>query len=216
MTIELWFLFAITVASIIAVPGPSVLLVVSNAIKGGMIGAIATVVGNAVGITLWAVAAASGFAALMSQSPQAGRTLQIVGAGYLVYVGLKMLNSVRKAEGIAIEEPPNQRGRAAHLSACRDGFVCSLGNPSSVVFFSAIFPQFVDPDGNLDVQIFILISTNVMLLFTIYLVYAYASVTIGTVRLGRRLRATQNYLIGFLLLVIGLRIVLRVAWDVVI
>lgn len=135
--------FAVTAFALIVVPGPSVLFVISRGVALGRRVALATVVGNAVGVYLQVVAVAVGLGALIAQSIAAYTVVKLLGAAYLVWLGVQALRtrnavSVADAAGGA-EEPVSLR------VAARQGFLVGVGNPKAIVFFTAVLPQFVDP-----------------------------------------------------------------------
>lgn len=137
--------FAVTAFALIVVPGPSVLFVISRGVALGRRVALATVVGNAVGVYLQVVAVAVGLGALIAQSIAAYTVVKLLGAAYLVWLGVQAVRtrnavSVADAAGGA-EEPVSLR------VAARQGFLVGVGNPKAIVFFTAVLPQFVDPAG---------------------------------------------------------------------
>jgi threonine/homoserine/homoserine lactone efflux protein len=109
---------------------------VRSAATGGQRRALATTVGNSVGVLAWGCFAAMGIAAVVATSAEAFTAVKLVGAVVLVVLGLQSLRGRRA-------DPARRARRGAPL---RDGLVTSLANPKLAVFFVALFPQFV-PDG---------------------------------------------------------------------
>lgn len=137
------FLLAFTVAAvlIIVAPGPSVLFVVSRALAYGRRVAVTTAAGGAAGSFLLAAAVAVGIGAVVEASAVAYLLIKLVGAGYLIYLGVRAIRH-RRAIRTALERPA-----AAPLSDRRtwwEGFVVGVTNPKTAVFFAAVLPQFVD------------------------------------------------------------------------
>ncbi|MFE3758557.1 LysE family translocator [Nocardia tengchongensis] len=127
---------------LIVIPGPSVLFVVGRALAAGRRVALLTVVGNTLGAYVLVVAVALGIGSIVERSVFAFTALKLVGAAYLVFLGVQAVlhrNSLR-AE-LAVEA-------ASHgtLRTLRDGFVVGVANPKTTVFFAAVLPQFVDPE----------------------------------------------------------------------
>ena len=118
-------------------PGAATALVVRSAATGGQRRALATTVGNSVGVLAWGCFAAMGIAAVVATSAEAFTAVKLVGAVVLVVLGLQSLRGHRA--------DPAGRGRVRG-APLRDGLVTSLANPKLAVFFVALFPQFV-PDG---------------------------------------------------------------------
>jgi len=118
-------------------PGPATALVVRNAARGGRRHALHTTVGNSLGVLAWGCFAAAGIAAVVAASAGLFTVMKLVGAAFLVYLGVQSLR------GRA--EPPRPRP-LEQRSALRDGLVTSIANPKLAAFFVALFPQFV-PHG---------------------------------------------------------------------
>jgi threonine/homoserine/homoserine lactone efflux protein len=130
-------------ALLIVAPGPDMVLVARNTLRGGRRGGIATGVGVTLGLLVWTVAASVGLAALLRASEPAFIGLKIVGSLYLVYLGVRSLwDAFRRT---AAGGPGERRGRAARSSwvALREGMISNLGNPKIAVFFTSFLPQFV-------------------------------------------------------------------------
>jgi threonine/homoserine/homoserine lactone efflux protein len=129
--------FAPVAALLTLTPGAATALVVRSAATGGQRRALATTVGNSVGVLAWGCFAAMGIAAVVATSAEAFTAVKLVGAVVLVLLGLQSLRGHREDP----EGPAPARG-----APLRDGIVTSLANPKLAVFFVALFPQFV-PDG---------------------------------------------------------------------
>jgi threonine/homoserine/homoserine lactone efflux protein len=130
-------------ALLIVAPGPDMVLVARNTLRGGRRGGIATGVGVTLGLLAWTVAASVGLAALLRASEPAFIGLKIVGSLYLVYLGVRSLwDAVRGTHAAGRRE---RSGRAARSSwvALREGLISNLGNPKIAVFFTSFLPQFV-------------------------------------------------------------------------
>jgi threonine/homoserine/homoserine lactone efflux protein len=137
---------------IIAIPGPSVMFAISRALVLGRRGAVITVVGNGIGVFVQAVAVSVGLGILIESNDTLMTIIRLAGAGFLIYMGINSLRHRRDGidDGGATNAPQSK-----HL--LRESIVVGLSNPKTIVFFSAIFPQFVDPSrGPIVVQMLIL------------------------------------------------------------
>jgi threonine/homoserine/homoserine lactone efflux protein len=142
---------AFTLATIIfvAIPGPSVLFTIGRALTVGRRAALLTVAGNAVGVYLHVVAVAFGLGAIVERSVVAFTVIKLVGATYLIYLGVQAIRHRRSMSSTMA----GAIGPGRTWKVLRDGFVVGVGNPKSVVYFAAVLPQFVDPAaGNLPLQ----------------------------------------------------------------
>jgi len=145
--------FALTALALIAAPGPSVLFVISRSLVLGRAAGLATVVGNALGAYVQVVAVAFGVGAVVQRSVTVFTALKLIGAVYLIYLGLHAVrhrHSLAGALDTAVEAKTTRR-------VLRDGFVVGVANPKVIIFFTAILPQFVDPRaGHVPVQMLLL------------------------------------------------------------
>ncbi len=139
-----WPLFsAFLIASLVlaVTPGPGVLYIVARSLAQGRRSGLVSVAGVALGNLGNALAAALGLAALFAVSATAFAVVRYAGALYLVYLGVRMLQSARAGISAA---PPTQPAPLGRIF--RDGFVVALLNPKTTVFFAAFLPQFISPD----------------------------------------------------------------------
>lgn len=123
---------------IIAIPGPSVMFAISRALVLGRRGAVLTVVGNGIGVLIQALAVAIGLGVLIQQNDVLMHGIRLAGAAFLVYLGI---NSIRhRKDGLDISAPV-EAPKSRHL--LRESVIVGISNPKTIVFFTAIFPQFV-------------------------------------------------------------------------
>lgn len=135
--------FAALSLALIVVPGPSVMFVVSRAVALGRRAALVTVLGNATGCFVQVLLVAAGLGVLVERSIVVFSAVKLIGAGYLVYLGVKAIIQ-RRALALPVDaSAPSRRRRSVYL----DGFVVGVANPKVIVFFASILPQFVEPDG---------------------------------------------------------------------
>jgi threonine/homoserine/homoserine lactone efflux protein len=133
--------FIVIATVLIAVPGPSVLFVVTRSLTLGRRAGLATVVGNAAGVYVQVVLVALGIGAIVQESIAVFTVIKLAGALYLVYLGVQSFrhrSELAAALGRAVEPRELRRILA-------DAFVVGVANPKVIVFFVAVLPQFVDP-----------------------------------------------------------------------
>src|SRR3954454_3552751 len=195
--------FAPVAALLTLTPGAATALVVRSAATGGQRRALATTVGNSVGVLAWGCFAAMGIAAVVATSAEAFTAFKLVGAVVLVVLGLQSLRGHR-----ADPARPPRPGRVLG-APLRDGLVTSFANPKLAVFFIALFPQFV-PDGApvLPVTLgmaLLLIAIDLVYFSVLALVVSRARHAVVGSRLARRLeRLTGAVMIG-----LGVRVALE-------
>lgn len=144
--------FALASVVIVAIPGPSVLFTIGRALSAGRRAALLTVLGNAGGILTQIVAIAVGLGPLVASSAAVYTGLKLVGAGYLVYLGVQSVRHRRDLAAALSSGLP--AAPASH--AVRAGYVVGVTNSKSLVFFMALLPQFVDRTGPVALQLLVL------------------------------------------------------------
>jgi homoserine/homoserine lactone efflux protein len=157
MPIELWlayvamsFLFAVT-------PGPAVLLTAGQAIARGFPAGFAVVLGTQLGNLIYFVISAAGLGAILMASETAFTAVKYAGAAYLIYLGIRTIHYAPKAAAPEEEKVPVWR------HPFMQGLLNQLANPKSILFWGALFPQFVDfRADNLIVQFAILAVTGIV------------------------------------------------------
>ena len=146
--------FLLASFAIILVPGPSVLFAVARAVAWGRGIALLTVVGNALGMLVLAALMAFGFGPLLERSALLYAVVQWAGGAYLVWLGVDALRHREVHAERMLDQGPV---RPARLSTMRQGFVVGVLNPKAVVFFAAVFPQFIDRRaGHVSIQLMVL------------------------------------------------------------
>lgn len=146
--------FAAMSLVLILVPGPSVLFVVGRALAHGRRTALLSVAGNAIGAYVLVAAVALGIGTIVERSVLAFTALKLVGAAYLVWLGVKAFRGRRALGGVvATDQPPvHSVGRTLW-----EGFAVGVANPKTMVFFAAVLPQFANRDaGHVAVQMLLL------------------------------------------------------------
>jgi threonine/homoserine/homoserine lactone efflux protein len=143
-TLSQWLAFVVASALFIQVPGPSLLFTIGRALTVGRRDALTSVVGNAVGIVTQVLAIAVGLGAVVAASAHAYTVLKVVGAGYVVWLGIQAIRHRGDARAAleGIDAGPVRSVQA--LRSLRVGFTVGLTNPKTIVFFVAFLPQFVN------------------------------------------------------------------------
>ncbi|MFJ7159261.1 LysE family translocator [Streptomyces sp. NPDC101118] len=132
---------------LVVIPGPSVLFIVGRALAHGRRAALASVLGNWLGSYLLVVAVALGVGTLVERSVLLFTAVKLAGAGYLVWLGVKAVRANwgrRAALAHALAEHAPAARETGFARQVREGFLVGATNPKSIVFFSAMLPQFVD------------------------------------------------------------------------
>ena len=158
MTAETWLLFVAASVLVLAIPGPTVLLVVSHALAGGASSGWRTVPGVALGDAVAITVSILGLGALLATSAALFTLLKWLGALYLIALGIRLW----RAPAADAREALVARDRAQR-SATWQAFAVTVLNPKSIAFFVAFLPQFVAADAPAWPQLVILALTFVIL-----------------------------------------------------
>lgn len=140
MTMENWLAFVVAAAIVLIIPGPTILLVVSQAVAHGRRAALPLVVGVTCGDLTAMTLSLAGLGAVLAASATLFSALKWVGAAYLVYLGVKLWRSEASCSDIQAEPRAASSG-----SLLNSTFVVTALNPKSIGFFVAFLPQFVNP-----------------------------------------------------------------------
>ena len=157
MSAETWLLLSLTLFAGAASPGPSLALVVRTALAHGRMAGVTVALAHGVGVAIYALAVVFGVSGLVTRVDGAMFVVQVLGALFIIYLGAKMLRA--GLEGLMAgdttpldpgNECSNKVTAAVHA---RDGLLIVVLNPKIVVFFVAIFSQFLTPSLSLSSQL---------------------------------------------------------------
>jgi threonine/homoserine/homoserine lactone efflux protein len=196
--------FVVAVLLISASPGPAMALIFRRAAVQGWRAAVPTVLGLELGLYIWALTAAAGFAALVAVSETAYVVLKVVGAAVLLYLGIKAWRSAFTS-GDVPESDSMVAGRA-WWRAFGEGVVVQLANPKAAVFMIAFYPQFVPADRPLFATTAGLAAVQVVLETGFYLTLAYAVGRAGAFFRRSKVRRRLDAVAGTVLVGLGVRV----------
>jgi homoserine/homoserine lactone efflux protein len=171
MPLELWLAYVVLCFLFAATPGPAVLLTAGQAISRGFFAGFAVILGTQAGNLVYFVLSAAGLGAILVASETAFTAVKYAGAAYLIWLGLRTIRHARRAlEPAAAQKVPVWR------HPFTQGLVNQLANPKSILFWGALFPQFVDyRAGNVVLQFAILAVTGIVADIVILSGYAAAA-----------------------------------------
>lgn len=197
-----WFPLALVCLLGAMSPGPSLVVVARHALRGGAWGGIVCAMAHGVGILLWALLMANGLGVLLTEQPDWFVAVQLAGAGFLLYLGIRVLLSQSSAV-VPTEAVSDSSTRGAGL----EGFVIALSNPKIALFFAALFSQFIQPNaGALEKTLIASTAAGIDALW-----YSLVSILLAQTAVLSRLqrRATLlNRLFGGILIVLAVSVVM--------
>ncbi len=144
-------LYLITAFVILITPGPAVLYIIARSVDQGRLAGIVSTLGVAFGTMFHVAAAAFGISALLATSATAFSVLKLLGAAYLIYLG------IRKLMERDLGDRQQSRVRESLGRIFWQGVVVNVLNPKTALFFLAFLPQFIDvPRGHVTLQMIVL------------------------------------------------------------
>jgi threonine/homoserine/homoserine lactone efflux protein len=187
MELSAYLTFVMVSAAQIATPGPSTLFIVNNAIAHGWRRALGALSGDLVAIALLATFSIIGLGVLLKAYPIAFLALRLLGAAYIIWLGWSFIRSApRNEESTANESELNRNGLVLWLHS----FGVGISNPKAVLFFAALFPQFLPAESGTAVLV-LLVTTFVLVKFIILGSYA-----LGAKRVVRLFRNPEHARLG--------------------
>jgi len=158
MSIDIWLLYVGTVLVFMSTPGPSHLLMLSVSMSNGFGRSLATAAGDLSANALQMLLAGLGLAAVVTASRHGFAVVKWAGVLYLVWMGVRQIMASFRAS-----TDTGRTGRASIRSLWFRGFVTSAANPKAVVFFAALFPQFLNTAEPLALQLVVLGGTYLVI-----------------------------------------------------
>ena len=192
---------------VILSPGQDTALTIRNTLVGGRAGGIATAAGVVSGLATWTVASSAGLAALLVASQPIFLAIRLIGAAYLIFLGLQALHGAlfhraRPGEGSAVAP----RARLRRWVAYRQGLISNLSNPKIVVFFLSLFPQFVTRGQMSFLSLLLLGLIFCSITITWLTLYAIVVERVGDFLRRDRIKRALEATTGLVLVGLGLRL----------
>ena len=183
MDLDVWLIYLGTVLVLMSTPGPSHLLMLSVSASNGFRRSLATAFGDLTANAIQMTLAGVGLAAVLSASRIGFSVIKWLGVAYLMWIGVSLILKSFKETGNFEDIAP-----APASALWFRGFVTSAANPKAVLFFAALFPQFIDPEMSVVMQTFLLGSTY-LIVDGLFLVTYGRSASWLAEKLGARARA---------------------------
>jgi threonine/homoserine/homoserine lactone efflux protein len=156
MDITLWIYYALAILVLTASPGPSVLLCVTKSVTQGFNHAFYAALGSLLAIVGIMTISFTGLGAIIASSQLIFSIVKYLGAAYLIYLGIKTLSSKEEDYHFSKNNTVTHKEKFASFA---NGFLVGGSNPKAIIFFIALFPQFIDPHSSLFIQYFIFVIT---------------------------------------------------------
>jgi threonine/homoserine/homoserine lactone efflux protein len=163
---QLYLLFVLMATLTVLSPGPGVVMTLTNALRGGLRGTFGGILGIACGAFIVAAVSATSLGVLLATSALAFTVMKLVGAAYLVYMGIRLW----RAPPFQFAEQVSQEARFG--KRFMEGLTLQFTNPKAIFFFLSVFPQFIQPGKSYAWQFLALVLTYGALVVVIHCVYA--------------------------------------------
>jgi threonine/homoserine/homoserine lactone efflux protein len=174
MSFDTWIYYLLAVLILTASPGPSSLLCMTKGVQSGFKLSIFTVLGSLTAITGILTLSFTGLGVIIASSEVVFNVIKWTGAAYLIFLGWKSLRSSQQDyDQLPGQESDSKVVRESILSHYVSGFIVGASNPKAILFFTALFPQFIDPSLALLPQFAVFASTFAVMELSWLLVYAY-------------------------------------------
>ncbi|MGO2580896.1 MAG: LysE family translocator [Halomonas sp.] len=166
MPLSTWLLFVAMALASIASPGPAFLVAVRNGMAGGTKRVALSSLGNIIGLLILASAAVLGLGVIFNASETLFNLLKFGGAAYLIYLGIRQWLSQR-----SLAVPSTAAKPIPHWRIFSEGLLVAMSNPKAILFFTALFPQFLDTQRALLPQFSMMVGTFMVLSFATLMAY---------------------------------------------
>ncbi|SBS62567.1 LysE family translocator [Vibrio atlanticus] len=174
MTFDTWIYYFLAVLILTASPGPSSLLCMTKGVQSGFKLSIFTALGSVTAITGILTLSFTGLGVIIASSEVVFNIIKWTGAAYLIYLGWKSLRSSQQDyDKLSNQQAGSQPVKESAAQYYVSGFIVGASNPKAILFFTALFPQFIDPSIALFPQFVVFALTFVVMELSWLLVYAY-------------------------------------------
>lgn len=169
MDTSVWISFLIVSMLAAFSPGPAIILTVTNSINFGSHKALWTVLGNSIGLLFVSTFIMLGLGIVLKTSATIFFVFKLIGALYLIYLGIKYLN--KKQANFIISSKPTTTPSPNNLQLFLQGLLIAVTNPKAIIFFLGFFPQFINKKQDLLIQFFILTLTFSFCAIVAHIIY---------------------------------------------
>ena len=175
MEISSWLLFIAVGTAAVVSPGPAILLAISNSVRYGMTKVLLSTLGNVSGLFILSSAAIFGLGAALNTSPRLFLAIKLIGAAYLIYLGIRQLRSKSnffdKTSSIEKLKNTQPKKNKSNRKIFLEGFLIAMTNPKAILFFTALFPPFINTSKALPQQFLIMTFTFMAMSFICLMSY---------------------------------------------
>lgn len=209
MDLNVWLAFFAASWVIAISPGSGAVLSMSHGLAYGVRQSSATIAGLQLGLAVILLIAGVGVGALLLASATAFTVVKVLGAAYLIWLGLKQWRSPVDAQAPAAGTAlVNHPGLPTVRERVLTGFMTNVTNPKGIVFMVAVLPQFIDPNRPLWLQLLILLVTSIGVDLVVMHGYAFLASRAQRWLATAKARRAQNRVFGGVLMAMGASLIM--------
>jgi len=168
MELSAWLLFIAVALVAIMSPGPAILLAISNSLQFGFKKVLLSSLGNITGLFILSSAAIFGLGAILKTSTTLFLVLKVIGAFYLIFIGIKQW---RSKTNLFTDQRDTEIKIKSNKTFFLEGLLIAITNPKAIIFFTALFPQFINLENSLTPQFFIMSLSFMGMSFSVLTTY---------------------------------------------
>lgn len=172
MNIETLLVYTTVTFFYVTSPGPAIILAIVNGLRADMKTVMISSLANIIGLFILSMASILGLGVILKTSSTLFMIVKILGALYLIYLGYKFL---RNKGGFNISDLEDEKIVKSEKSYFLESFILAVTNPKPILFFTAIFPQFLDLNSSIAPQFFIMTGIFLLISFSSLCTYSYIS-----------------------------------------
>lgn len=199
---QVWLAYFVASWVIAVSPGSGAVLSMSHGLSYGVRQTTATILGLQIGLAVILLVAGAGVGAVLLASSSAFMVVKLLGAGYLIWLGVKQWRARIDLAEADSGLPAAPAGLSVRQRIVR-GALTNATNPKGIVFMVAVLPQFIDPKRPLALQLLILLVTTIAVDTVVMHGYAFLASRLRALLRSARARRTQNRVFGGVLVGMG-------------
>jgi homoserine/homoserine lactone efflux protein len=204
MSFEYLMIYITTVFVASIIPGPSMLLALNHGIKYGIKISVLTALGNVTATLIQAIITIIGLSIILVKISLLFNIIKYIGAAYIIYIGIRTI--INSNDVLKISKDENVKKKKA-FSLFNESFLVTIGNPKAVVFFTALFPQFINRNNETLFTSFILTALLLVIAFISMMIYIVFGQNIHRFLNNTKRKFFFNRIIGFPFLGLGIGLV---------
>jgi homoserine/homoserine lactone efflux protein len=193
MSLDFLIIFSVTVFVASIMPGPSMLLALTHGINYGAKRTIASALGNVSITFIQASISLAGLGSILIASETVFQIIKLLGAAYLIYMGINIIHSSKSL--FTDESNHNIESNNFKKMFVRSALV-TAGNPKAILFFTSIFPQFINTKSNYFIQFIVLMIICLLIAFICFMIYAICGQKVITIFLKHTIGNYIKKIIG--------------------